>query len=266
MKGGLAVMLALAVTIERPAFDVTYIFYPCEEVGQEHNGLRKLANQNRELLSADAAVLGEPTAGFVEAGCQGTLHALARFAGKRAHTARPFKGVNAIHRTATLLQLLSDYQPRRIVIDDCEYTEQLQAVGIDGGIAGNVVPDKASVKINFRFAPDRDTKGAIAELNRLIAPALDDGAGDVLDVLEVTAGAPPSLGEPILARLVSESGRPARAKVGWTDVATFAAIGIPAANFGPGDPLLAHTANEHVSRSELDHTYAVLRGLVTGSG
>jgi succinyl-diaminopimelate desuccinylase len=128
-----------------------------------------------------------------------------------------------------------------------------------------VVPDVASVKLNFRFAPDRSADDAVAYLHELIAPALDTGAGDVLEVLEVTAGAPPSLAQPLLARLVSESGRPARAKVGWTDVATFAAIGIPAANFGPGDPLLAHTAHEQVSRSELDHAYGVLERLITVS-
>jgi succinyl-diaminopimelate desuccinylase len=265
MKGGLAVMLALAVTVERPALDVTYVFYPCEEVGQEHNGLRKLAAAHSDLLACDAAVLGEPTGGFVEAGCQGTLHAVARFAGTRAHTARPFKGVNAIHRTQKLLQRLSEYDPRRVVLEGCEYTEQLQAVGIEGGVAGNVVPDLAKVRVNFRFAPDRDSVGAITELDNLIGSTLDTGAGDVLEVLEVTEGAPPSLSQPTIARLVYESGRPARAKVGWTDVATFAAIGIPAANFGPGDPLLAHTSNERVSRSELDHAYGVLERLVTST-
>lgn len=263
MKGGLAVMLALAVTIECPASDVTYVFYPCEEVGQEHNGLRELAVTRRELLAADAAVLGEPTSGFVEAGCQGTLHAVARFAGKRAHTARPFTGVNAIHRTASLIELMSGYEPCRVLLDGCEYTEQFQAVGIEGGIAGNVVPDKAAVKVNFRFAPDRTAADAVAALQELIGSALDLGAGDVLEVLEVTEGAPPSLGAPALARLVSASGRQARAKVGWTDVATFASIGVPAANFGPGDPLLAHTADEHVSRSELVHAWGVLEKLVT---
>jgi succinyl-diaminopimelate desuccinylase len=263
MKGGLAVMLALAVTVDHPALDVTYLFYPCEEVGQIHNGLRKLAVTRPDLLTADAAVLGEPTAGFLEAGCQGTLHAIVRFAGKRAHSARPFTGVNAIHRVATLLGRLSEYRPRRVVIDGCEYTEQLQAVGIEGGIASNVVPDKASVKVNFRFAPDRDASDAVAWLQEFVGPALDHGVGDVVEIVEVTTGALPWLGEPTIARLAAASGRPARAKVGWTDVATFAEIGVPAANFGPGDPLLAHTSNEHVSGAELDHAYAVLEELVS---
>lgn len=263
MKGGVAVMLALAVTVKRPATDVTYVFYPCEEVGREHNGLRILAATRPDLIAADAAVLGEPTSGVVEAGCQGTLHAVARFRGKRAHTARPFTGVNAVHRTARLLEILGGYQSRRVVLDGCEYAEQLQAVGIQGGIAGNVVPDEASVKVNFRFAPDRDSDSAVSELHELLDPAIDTGAGDYLEVLEVTPGARPTLGEPTIARLVEASGSPARAKVGWTDVATFASIGIPAANFGPGDPLLAHTSDERVTREELERVYEVLATLLS---
>ena len=265
MKGGVAVMLALAVTVQDPAIDVTYVFYPCEEIGREHNGLGILAATRPDLLSADAAVLGEPTSGLVEAGCQGTLHAIARFRGKRAHTARPFTGTNAVHRTGRLLDLLAAYEPRRVVLDGCEYAEQLQAVGIEGGIAANVVPDAAAVKVNFRFAPDRDADGAVSELHELLDPALDPGAGDSLEVTEVTPGAPPSLAEPMIARLVSATGVPARAKVGWTDVATFASIGIPAANFGPGDPLLAHTSHERVSRGELDRVYDVLATLLAKS-
>jgi succinyl-diaminopimelate desuccinylase len=266
MKGGVAVMLALAVTIQQPVVDVTYVFYSCEEVRRADNGLAQLAATRPELIAADAAVLCEPTSGLVEAGCQGTLHAIARLRGKRAHTARPFKGVNAIHRTAALLERLGAYEPRRVVLEGCEYVEQLQAVSIEGGIAANVVPDEASVKINFRFAPDRDSNSAVSQLHELLDVAIDEGAGDSLELIEVTPGAPPSLSEPPIARLVEAAGRPARAKVGWTDVATFAAIGIPAANFGPGDPLLAHTADERVSREELERVYDVLATLLTRTG
>jgi succinyl-diaminopimelate desuccinylase len=263
MKGGIAVMLALAVKVRKPVIDVTYLFYPCEEVGREHNGLGILAATRPDLIAGDAAVLGEPTSGFVEAGCQGTLHAIARFRGKRAHTARPFTGLNAVHRTAGLLELLGSYEPRHVVLEGCEYAEQLQAVGIEGGIASNVIPDEATVKINFRFAPDRDADGAVEQLHDLLGPGIDRDAGDSLEVIEVTPGAPPSLSEPAIARLVGASGHPARAKVGWTDVATFASIGIPASNFGPGDPLLAHTSDERVSRSDLEHVYGVLETLLT---
>ena len=263
MKGGLAVMLALAVTVADPALDVTYVFYPCEEVGNLHNGLRILASERPDLLVADAAVLGEPTAGLVEGGCQGTLHVVVHVHGARAHTARPFTGVNAIHRCARLLVRLGSYEPRRVVLDGCEYAEQVQAVGIAGGIASNVVPDDVTVKVNFRFAPDRGAGEAVEEVERLLGEALDPDAGDTLEVLEVAPGAPPSLEQPILARLVAASGGRPRAKVGWTDVATFFANGVAAANFGPGDPLLAHTANEHVSRAELEHVYDVLATVIS---
>jgi succinyl-diaminopimelate desuccinylase len=265
MKGGIAVMLALAVSVAEPQLDVTFVFYPCEEVGYKDNGLGLIAAAEPGILVADAAVLGEPTGGSVEAGCQGTLHALATIRGARAHTARPFQGVNAVHRMAPLLERLSAYESRRVSLDGCEYAEQLQAVRVEAGIANNVVPDIATVRVNFRFAPDRDAGGAAAELHSIIDPVLDHGSGDELEVLEVMAGAPPSLDDPILARLVAATGRPARAKLGWTDVATFASLGIPAANFGPGDPLLAHTSDEHVSRSELEQVYAVLSALVTGA-
>jgi succinyl-diaminopimelate desuccinylase len=265
MKGGLAVMLALAVSVGDPAVDVTYVFYPCEEVGREYNGLAQLACSRPDLLRADAAVLGEPTSGLVEAGCQGTLKAVARIKGTRAHSARPFMGVNAIHRATALLERLSEYRSREVVLDGCSYAEQLQAVLITGGIATNVVPDEVSVTINYRFAPDRDEDAAADELQRLLGPAIDEDAGDSLEVIESSRGAPPSLAQPLLARLVEASNVPPRAKVGWTDVATFYGIGIPAANFGPGDPLLAHTTDEFVTRDEMNRVYVALRSLITGS-
>jgi succinyl-diaminopimelate desuccinylase len=258
MKGGLAVMLALAVTVAEPEVDLTFVFYPCEEVGYKDNGLGIIARTDPDMLAADAAVLGEPTGGFVEAGCQGTLHALVTIGGKRAHTARPFQGENAIHRMAPLLERLAAYESRRVSLEGCEYAEQLQAVRAEAGIASNVVPDSASVRVNFRFAPDRDAEGAAFELRALIEPVLDVRWGDELELMEVMAGAPPSLGDPFIARLVAATEQPARAKVGWTDVATFASLGVPAANFGPGDPLLAHTSDEHVSRAELEQVYGAL--------
>jgi succinyl-diaminopimelate desuccinylase len=263
MKGGLAVMLALAAVVREPAIDVTYLFYPCEEVGRQHNGLALLADARPELLRADAAVLGEPTFGFVEAGCQGTLRGIAHISGQRAHTARPFMGVNAIHRAVGLLESLASYESRHVVLDGCEYAEQLQAVRIDGGIASNVVPDSVAVTVNFRFAPDRSESDAIAEVRRLVDPGIDESAGDSFEILEVAPGAPPSLTQPLLSRLVAASGSLPRAKLGWTDAATFFANGIPAANFGPGDPLLAHTKDEKVSRAELESVYNALFNLLT---
>jgi succinyl-diaminopimelate desuccinylase len=262
MKGGLAMLLDLATTIPTPALDVTYVLYACEEVARRHNGLAWLAATNPDLLIADAAVLAEPTAGVVEAGCQGTMRAVVSVAGRRAHTARPWMGVNAVHRLAPVLVALGRYEPRRVVLDGCEYTEQLQAVAIEGGVAGNVVPDAATVTLNYRFAPLGDVDAAEQTLRDLLDAEIDRSAGDGLEIVDAASGAPPALDHPLLGSLVAASGAPPRAKVGWTDVATFAEIGVPATNFGPGDPLLAHTPDEHVSRGELERARDVLAALL----
>jgi succinyl-diaminopimelate desuccinylase len=262
MKGGVAVLMDLARAATAPAADITLVLYACEEVERRHNALGLLAAERPELLAADAAVLCEPTGNVVEAGCQGTMRVEATVRGRRAHTARPWVGVNAVHRCAPLLEALANYEPRRVVIDGCEYAEQVQAVRIDGGVAGNVVPDRATVTVNHRFAPDRDAAQAEAALRELLEGTLAPGAGDRVEVVDVAPAAPPALGHPVLASLVAASGAPARAKLGWTDVATCFEAGIPAANFGPGDPLLAHTPDEHVTGAALDAARAVLGALV----
>ena len=261
MKGGLAVFLHLAGTVPEPTVDVTWCFYSCEEVGHRFSGLLHLWNERPDLLAADAAILGEPTGGVVEAGCQGTMRARVGLMGMRAHTARPFTGRNAIHRLAPLLGVIAGYQGRHPVLDGCEYAEQLQVVQVTGGVAGNVVPDDASIVVNHRFAPDRSVEEAEASIRSLIDPWLEPG--DTWELEEATAGAPPALTHPLLAGLVAATGVPPRAKVGWTDVASFWAHGIPAANFGPGDPLLAHTPGEHVSGAELDRAASVLETVLT---
>ncbi len=263
MKGGLATFLHLAGTIPEPAVDVTWCFYACEEVARSDSGLEQLWQQRPDLLVADAAILGEPTGGLVEAGCQGTMRIRVALAGERAHTARPFTGRNAIHRLGPVLDAIAAYPSRRVVIDGCEYAEQLQAVQIEGGVANNVVPDLAVVMVNHRFAPDRDAAEAEESARAVLGETLEPG--DSWEVVEAVAGAPPSLGDPHLSRLVAATGSPPRAKVGWTDVASFAAHGIPATNFGPGDPLLAHTPGEHVSLEELDHAASVLEKVLTRS-
>lgn len=257
MKGGCAVFLELARTVSAPTVDVTYVFYTCEEIAAEHSGLLQLFAERPELLEGDAAVLGEPTGAAIEAGCQGTLRARVTFAGQRAHTARPWMGVNAIHRMGTLLSSLDAYEERRPVIDGCEYREAVQAVSVDGGVAGNVVPDRASVTLNHRFAPDRSPEDAIAHVRSLVS--LEDG--DAFEVLDVATGAPPALDHLLLARLAS--GREVRAKLGWTDVARMYEHGLPACNFGPGDPTIAHTRDEHVHRSEIEAVHAALLEVLT---
>ncbi|HMK63607.1 MAG TPA: succinyl-diaminopimelate desuccinylase [Acidimicrobiales bacterium] len=258
MKGGLAVLLSLLGPAAGAALDVTFVFYACEEIERDADALASLARTRPELLAADAAVLAEPTGGVVEAGCQGTLRAVLHLAGRRAHTARPWQGVNAVHRLHGALAVLLAYHSREVVLDGCTYAEQLQAVRVEGGVAGNVVPDQATLTVNYRFAPDREVADAEAELRRLFGAALDCEAGDRLEVVDRAAGARPGLGHPLLTRLVEGSGAPPRAKLGWTDVATLAEAGVAAANFGPGDPLLAHTPDEQVTAGELDHVRSVL--------
>lgn len=260
MKGGCAVFLELARSVAEPAVDVTYVFYVAEEISWEHNGLRQLFEERSDLMAGDAAVLGEPTTADIEAGCQGTIRARITFEGARAHTARPWKGVNAIHRMGALLADLDVYEGRRPVIDGCEYREAMQAVAIDGGVAGNVVPDRASVTVNHRFAPDRTGADAEAHVRSLVA-GVDGVTVEVLDVIE---GAPPALDHPLLARLAR--GREVRAKLGWTDVARMHEHGLPACNFGPGDPTIAHTKGEHVHRSEIEAAHAALLDVLTGEG
>ena len=261
MKGGLAVMLELARTVDDPAVDVTYVFYAGEEVASEHNGLGHLFRDRADLLAGDVAILGEPTGGALEAGCQGTMRIRVELAGVRAHSARPWMGRNAIHRLGRLLAIVDDWPGREPEIDGCAYREALQAVMAEGGVAGNVVPGRASVLLNHRFAPDRDEHAAEMWLRSLLRPVLEDG--DRFEVVDAAPSARPGLDHPLLAALVERNDLEVRAKLGWTDVARFAAHGIPAANFGPGDPLVAHAADERVTRHQLELAWSVLHDLLT---
>ena len=265
MKAGCAVILELARTVAEPSCDVTYVLYECEEVEARHNGLRRLLAERPDLVAGDAAVLGEPTGAVVEAGCQGTLRIAVTMAGERAHTARPWTGTNAIHRLAPLLERAAAYEGRRPVLDGCEFAEALSAVRVEGGVAGNVVPDRAAVHLNHRYAPDRDATEALAHVRRYLAPAVDEAAGDTVEVLDFADGAVPGLGHPLLAGLVTGAGGVARAKLGWTDVAFFSAQGIPATNFGPGEPAVAHAAGERVERVQLETVFAALATVLGAS-
>ena len=261
MKSGLAVYLDLARTVAEPAIDVTYVFYAGEEVDARFNGLKQLFAERPDLVQGDVAILGEPTDGWIEAGCQGTMRFQATLAGARAHTARPWMGVNAVHRLGALLAVLDSYEARHPVIDGCEFREALQAVRVEGGVANNVVPDRATVTINHRVAPDRTLEEAEAHVREVLAPVLT--AGDDLAVAAADPPAIPGLDRPLLRALVERSGLPVRAKLGWTDVARFAEHGIPAVNLGPGDPELAHTAGERVERSKLELVHTALLDLLT---
>lgn len=262
MKGGLAVLVALATAPGRFRRPATFVFYAREEIARSRSGLLEIAATRADLLEAGAAVIAEPTGGVLEAGCQGVLRLRVRLAGARAHTARPWMGANAIHRLAPLLERAARFVPREPELDGCRYRESLEAVAVSGGVAPNVVPDAAEVLLAHRFAPDRSARAAQAALEDYLAPALRREAGDVVELEEAAPAAAPGLEHPILAALVAASAAAPRAKLGWTDVAFFSERGVPAANFGPGDPLLAHSAAEEVSTTELERCALVLASLV----
>ncbi|WP_216214197.1 succinyl-diaminopimelate desuccinylase [Amycolatopsis aidingensis] len=255
MKAGDAVFLHLAAAVTAPRHDLTFVFYDCEEVEAARNGLGRIERELPEWLRGDLAVVGEPSNAVIEAGCQGTLRAELHCAGTRAHTARAWMGANAIHALAEPLRRLAEYRPRVVDIDGLTYREGLQAVRIAGGVAGNVVPDEAVLVVNHRFAPDRSAEQA----ERHVREVFD---GFELSVVDVSGGAMPGLHAQAAAELVTAAGGKAAAKLGWTDVARFAALGMPAVNLGPGDPSLAHTREEHVAAAEIRAVAEVLRAFV----
>jgi succinyl-diaminopimelate desuccinylase len=257
MKGGDAVMLHLAATVTEPAHDLTFVFYDCEEVDADRNGLGRIERDLPEWLAGDLAIVCEPSNAIIEAGCQGTMRVELRTAGRRAHTARGWMGVNAIHALAEALHRLEDYQARTVEIDGCTYREGLQAVGISGGVQGNVVPDEARLLVNYRFAPDRSAEQAEEHLRETFA-------GYPLSVVDLAVGAMPGLSAPAAQELIAAAGGAPVAKLGWTDVARFAAAGLPAVNFGPGDPTLAHTKAEHVPVAQIRRCAEVLGSFLSG--
>jgi succinyl-diaminopimelate desuccinylase len=258
MKGGVAVALRLAAGVPAPNRDVTYVFYDCEEIASVHNGLRKIAESRPDLLESDFAILMEPSDAVVEAGCQGTLRVEVRTRGERAHSARSWKGVNAIHRAAEVLRRLNEYDARRPVIDGLEYHEGLNAVLISGGVATNVLPDEAVVTVNYRFAPDRSEDEALDFVRAYFE-------GFEVTVTDSAPGALPGLDVPAAKAFVEVVGGEVGPKYGWTDVARFSALGIPAVNYGPGDPSLAHKQEEHVPIEQIRRCEQTLRAWLGAS-
>jgi succinyl-diaminopimelate desuccinylase len=256
MKGGVAVGLRLAATLAEPNRDITYVFYDFEEVEAERNGLYLLSRSNPELLEGVFAVVMEPSNGVVEAGCQGTMRVEVTTRGERAHSARSWMGRNAIHAAGEILARLAAYEPRRVPIDGLEYREGLNAVGIGGGVAGNVVPDLCTVTVNYRFAPSRSEAEAEAHVREVFD-------GFEVQVTDSAPGGLPGLGRPAAAAFLAVVGGEPQPKFGWTDVARFTLLGVPAVNYGPGDPLLAHKQEEFVSEAEIEQCEQRLRTWLT---
>jgi len=260
MKSGVAVLLRLAEEVAADSrFDCTFVFYEAEEIADEYNGLRKLFAERPDLVAGDFAVLLEPTDLWLEAGCQGSIRLEATFCGRRAHTARPWQGVNAVHRAAPVLQRLAGYEPVEMEVDGLRFRQALQVVDVRGGVAGNVVPDRCTVVVNRRYAPALSLEAAEAEVRALL-----DGADEVA-LTSVSPAAHPNLGHPLVAEFAGLLDLPVRPKLGWTDVARFSAHGVPAVNFGPGDPEVSHTADEHVTRSSVEGCYTALAAFLLGA-
>lgn len=256
MKGGVAVALHLAASLTAPAWDVTWVFYDNEEVDAESNGLNRVVRTKAHWLAADLAILGEPTGAGIEGGCNGTLRVAVTTRGRTAHSARSWMGKNAIHDAAEVLSRLSGYTPQVVEVDGLTYREGMNAVGISGGIAGNMIPDVCTVEINYRFAPSVSGEAAFAHVRDLFT-------GFDVELLDVAPGARPGLDHPVtqefLAAVQTFTGRGVEAKQGWTDVARFAELGIPAVNFGPGDPMLAHADDEQVPTEQIRTCAAALQ-------
>jgi succinyl-diaminopimelate desuccinylase len=251
MKSGVAVQLRLAYQLAEPSRDVTYVFYDCEEIEAERNGLLRLSRNAPESLRGDLAVLLEPTGGVIEGGCQGTMRAEVTARGVRAHSGRSWRGRNAIHGAGAVLDALRSYRPREPEVDGLVYHEGLNAVKITGGVASNVIPDECVVTVNYRFAPDRTAEQA-AEHVRAVFGGFD------VKVTDVAPPARPGLTDPAAAALLTAVGGTPRAKMGWTDVARFAILGLPAVNYGPGDPEVAHSVGEHVPLAQIAECEAKL--------
>jgi succinyl-diaminopimelate desuccinylase len=251
MKAGLATQLRIAATVTEPRHDLTFVCYDNEEVASVKNGLGRLVRNHPDWLAGDFAILGEPSNSGVEGGCQGTMRVRITLRGKAAHTARAWRGINAIHAAAPVLAILNAYEPRRPFVDGLQYHEGLNAVNIQGGIAGNVLPDECVIDINHRFAPDRSVDEAYAYLQEVFA-------GYELEIRDQAPGARPGLDQPAAAEFLAVVGKEPAPKFGWTDVARFAELGIPAVNYAPGDPLLAHTDEEYVPVAEIRECERVL--------
>lgn len=273
MKPSDAVLLYLAATLTNPRVDLTYVFYDHEEVEASQNGLGKVAAAHPDWIRGDFAIIGEPTSCGIEGGCNGTMRFDVIAHGVAAHSARAWMGENAIHKAADILNRLNAFEPRTIPVDGLEYREGLNATLISGGTGTNVIPDECRVHVNYRFAPDKTIEQAKALMigdadqaelgsgERVATGGVFEGFG--IEMRDESTSARPGMDTPMarsLAELVRRrTGLEPQAKLGWTDVARFARLGIPAVNMGAGDALLAHKADEQVPHSDLVTMASILQ-------
>jgi len=259
MKAGVAVALQLAAELREPRHDVTWFFYDCEEVESERNGLARVAREQPELLQGDFAILMEGTCALIEGGCQGSIRAWVTTRGVAAHSARGWLGDNAIHAMGRVLERIAGFEAREVEVEGLTYREGLNAVQVRGGVAGNVIPDECSLHVNYRYAPDKTPEQAEALVRELFD-------GFEVEVVDSSPAARPGLDRPAAQEFVAAVGGTPGPKYGWTDVARFSALGIPAVNFGPGDPGKAHMDDEYCPTANLQRCADAMRRWLAGSG
>ncbi len=255
MKSGLAVAMELAERLPREAraADLALVLYSREEGPYLENELGPVLERSPELRGTALAICLEPTDGRLQLGCVGSMHATVAFTGRASHSARPWQGENAVHRAGALLAELASRAPRDATSGGLPFREVMSVTRIEGGRARNVVPDRCTLNLNFRFAPDRSVEEAAREVEEL---ARRHGA-----TVEITDRAPscPAFAEhPLVARLRDRAGLVVEPKQAWTDVARLAAAGIPAVNFGPGATAQAHQQGEWVEVAAVERAYRAL--------
>ncbi|MEA2285102.1 MAG: succinyl-diaminopimelate desuccinylase [Solirubrobacteraceae bacterium] len=253
MKGAVAVMveLALARAGER-AIDLGFVFFGREELPVVESALTPLLQREPGLLTADAVIVMEPTANTIHAGCLGNINATWAFTGRSGHSARPWTADNAIHRAAAGIHELAQVEPQEREFDGLRFTQVVSVTRIAGGIAGNVIPDRATAQVNMRYAPGTGAAEAEELLRGWCEP---HGA---LEIDSNAPSAPVATANELVQRLIRTGDLEVAPKQAWTPVAEFAAAGVDAVNFGPGDPRYAHTRDEQVSVEALVRSYETL--------
>ncbi len=257
MKAGDAVILEIARLTGRlePRFNLVFILYEKEEGPFEENGLKPLFEEEKNLMNQiDLALVLEPTDNVVQIGCLGVIHAWFTFKGKRAHSARPWEGENAIHKGWKLLKFLDERKPEEIVVGNLNYYEVLNATMVDYKGGRNIIPEEFRVNLNFRFSPLKSPEEAVKELKKLA-----ESVNAEVEVTDLSPAAKPCQDNPILKELIEMFKLKTEPKQAWTDVAQFSQHGIDAVNFGPGQPHQAHQRNEYVEIAKVKENYNMLR-------
>lgn len=258
MKGGLAVMVELARWLEEEepelAADVALLFFPREELPQEESALPAFFAGCPQALEADLAVMLEPTDTTIQAGCLGNLDAEFIFRGESAHSARPWQGQNAIEHAVAGLARILPVPTRAVELSGLRFVEVVSATRIGGGIASNVIPDRATCLLNFRYGPDLTAEEAEERIGELA-----QAARAAVRITGNSQPAPVVVDAPLVRRLREAGNLTIEPKQAWTPVAEFAAAGLDAVNFGPGATRFAHRREERVAVDSLVVAYDTLR-------